>query len=216
MLRSRVWPAVPGLALAAALSAGCFPGSNLKTGVVTPPGRLAFGLGGVGTEGGIAPMIDLRLGLTPRWDIGMRYDYLSYDIETRIQPLADEVNHVDLALELGVGFGAHVIPKPLIYGGFAVSKKLGRMTPYFHFRYIDIKLVKTEVATDQGESQFIADLFFYVPEDMDEFPQYSVGFEYAPSEKFGFLAEVLVCPTLEDAAGHPLTFVNAGMRFRFW
>ncbi|MHC4252499.1 MAG: hypothetical protein ACYS9X_25550, partial [Planctomycetota bacterium] len=103
------------------------------------------------------------------------------------------------------------------YGGFAVSKKLGRMTPYFHFRYIDIKLVKTEIVADGDESDFIADLlFFYVPEDMDEFPQYSIGFEYAPSDKFGFLAEVLVCPTLEDAAGHPLTFVNAGMRFMFW
>ncbi len=204
-------------ALCAAFLAGCFPASNLKTGKVTPPGRLAFGLGAtkIGDETPIS-MFDIRLGLLPRWDVGMRYDFLSYVGETRIQILVEEANVVDAAIEVGVGASASFMPRPLYYGGLTVSKTFDRVTPYLHFRYIDITMLSSEFGTEEDDKDVVPYLLFYLPEALDDVTQISFGVEFAIVPQFTITPEVLVCADLEDAAGHPLIFYNLGVRFRFW
>lgn len=208
-----VWTA----ALLPALLAGCFPGTNLKTGKVTPPGRLAFGLGvtKIGDEAALS-MLDARLGLLPRWDVGMRYDFLCYVLDTRIQVLAEEANLVDAAVELGTGAAPGVLPHPLYYGGLTISKSFGRLTPYVHFRYIDIAMLSSEFDEEEGDRDVVSYLLFYLPEALDDITQISFGVEFAVVEQFTIIPEVLVCADLEDAAGHPLMFFNLGARVRFW
>ena len=208
-----VWTA----ALLLALLAGCFPASNLKTGKVTPPGRLAFGLGAtkIGDETPVS-MFDIRLGLLPRWDVAMRYDFLSYVGETRIQILVEEANGVDAAIEVGVGVSASFMPHPLYYGGLTISKSFDRVTPYVHFRYIDITMLSSDFETDEGDRDVVPYLLFYLPEALDDVTQISFGVEFALVPQFTVIPEVLVCTDLEDAAGHPLMFFNLGVRVRFW
>jgi hypothetical protein len=59
-------------------------------------------------------------------------------------------------------------------------------------------------------------LLFYMPEALDDVMQISVGVELALLPQLSITPEILVCTDLEDAAGHPLTFLNVGVRLRFW
>jgi hypothetical protein len=219
MVKNRTSPVVgvwtAGLLLA--LLAGCFPATNLKTGKVTPPGRMAFGVGAtkIGDEAALS-MLDIRAGLLPRWDAGMRYDFLCYVLDTRIQVLTEELNMVDAAIELGVGAGPGVLPHPLYYGGVTISKTFDRYTPYVHFRYIDIAMLSDDFETEEGDRDPVSYALFYLPEALDDITQISFGMEFEIVPQFTIIPEVLVCADLEDAAGHPLMFYNLGIRFRFW
>lgn len=200
----------------AALGPGCFTSTNLKTAEVTPPGRLAFGIGATAVESTAVPMFDVRLGLAPRWEVGTRCDFLSVVAETRLQLLAEEPNRIDGAIELGVGSTFGVLPRPFTYGGVTVSKRVGNVAPYFHVRYIDALIDSDAVGKDEGDRDLIAEILFYMPPELDEIWQVSFGVEFSVSEKLGFIPEVLICPGLKDNAGNALAFYNLAVRFRFW
>ena len=126
------------------------------------------------------------------------------------------MNVVDAAVELGAGVSASFMPRPLYYGGLTISKSFDRVTPYVHFRYIDIAMYKIDFETEEGDSDVVPYLLFYLPPELDDVTQISVGVDLALLPKLSIIPEVLVCTDLEDKAGHPLTFLNLGVRVRFW
>lgn len=200
------------------LCSGCFTLTNMKTGEVTPPGRLGFGLGGTFLGDSFAPMFEGRFAPLPRWDLGLRWDYICMNLDTRLQIFADESDGFDTALEFGLGSTFWVLPRPYVYGGFAISKRLDKWTPYFHFRYIDIAMYRTDVQEEE-DTPIVAELLTYLPPEMDELGQLSIGVEFRPGGKDGKLAlipEVLMCPKLKDSHDNMLTVFNLGLRFRFW
>jgi len=205
-----------GCLVPAILSAGCFTLTNMKTGEVTPPGRLAFGLGATFLNEDVVPVLEARFAPLPRWDLGLRWDYICMNLDTRLQIFADPADGFDSALELGVGSSFGVLPRPYVYGGVAVSKCLGQWTPYFHYRYINVAY-NNELADE--DNSFIAELLFYLPAEFHELGQISLGAEYRPGGKegkFALLPEVLFCPSLTDDRGNILTVFNLGLRFRLW
>jgi len=193
-------------AAAAVLSSGCFTLSNTIKEETVPPGRLHFGLGALTSDDGAMPLINLRLGLLERWDVGTRFDTLGWALDTRLQILTEKTNKVNSVFELGVGTA---FIHTFWYAGVGLGKDLGRLNPYIHVRYMQSTLDLAEMA---GESNnFIVDLLTRIADEALNVMQVFVGFDMEINEKWSITPEIVWVPDLND-----LLYFNVALNFRFW
>lgn len=209
MRRQRL--AVPAAAAALVLCAGCFTMTNMKSGKVVSPG-ITLSAGGVLLGDQFAPMmVEARIGIMPRWDVGAKMEPLSYVMDTRLQLLNDERHSLDLAVEAGVG----MLILPFTYGGIAVSKDMGSWNPYCLLRVVDMGGIdKSDIEGGSGSQNLLADIIMYLPNNVGAFLEVFLGVEIEISNAIALVPEVMVAPTL-DVGGKPLTIFNVGLVFKF-
>lgn len=130
---------------------GCFVFSSGNTGKVAEDAALGIGFqtytGGALAEtitAGTPIMINYRTspGDSERVDLGFRLEPLGLMcFDLRYQVLVDETAHLDGAFEVGMGLSTLLVPGVYsLYGGFTLSKELGPVTPYVHYRYMAVQL----------------------------------------------------------------------------
>ena len=207
-LKGKSMPRIAGVACAAAviLSCGCFSLSNLVGERTVPAGRLQFGLGAITLDGDALPVMDLRFGLAPRWDIGTRYDGLSMAVDTRLQLLTEEVNKVNSVLELGVGTA---FISAFEYIGLGFGKEFGHVCPYVHVRYLHSNVDLAEM--DDESNNLVEELYIHLTTELVDVVQVFVGVEIKLGEKVSLVPEVLWVPDLDN-----LVMANVALNFRFW
>ena len=203
--------AAPVAAMALVMTcAGCFTMTNAKSGKVVSPGA-SFSLGGTFLENDVAPIVEVRVGLVPRWDYGYKIEALCHVMDTRMQILDDANNNVDLALEGGVGLS---LVRSFGYGGIAVSKDLGTWNPYCLLRYVDMAGITWEDIEDtEGPAGVLEALLLYVPPEMDAFWEIFLGVEIELGDNVSLVPELLVAPQLTKNDNW-FTVFNVGLLFK--
>lgn len=188
------------------MSSGCFTLSNTVKPEVTPPGKLQFGLGAVTSDDGAMPIIDLRWGMAPRWDIGSRFDTFGQSLDTRVQFLTQEQNKVNGVIEAGIGVAIISVYE---YAGIGFGVDLGRVSPYIHVRYLHSLVDRDEMQDDSNN--FVEDLFLRLDDDLVNVVQFFLGLDIELGEKCSITPELLWVPELND-----LFFINVALNFRLW
>lgn len=206
----------PAVAAALITCAGCFTMTNTKSGKVTSPG-ITVGLGGTFLKSDVAPVLEMRVGVIPRLDMGYRIEAMSHCIDARLQLLADESNSIDLAVEGGIGLSLLRVSK---YAGVAVSKDFGAWNPYCLVRHVDVHGIDKDDVEESLEDNgamvaIIEALLLYVPPEMEAFWQIYIGVEIELNGSVALVPEVMIAPDLKNKHGHPLTVFNVGLLFRF-
>jgi hypothetical protein len=204
---SRMRAILKGLcAMGLVLMCGCFSLSNLVGEKTVPAGKLQFGLGVITLEGSTLPVMDLRFGMAPRWDIGARYDGLCMAVDTRIQLLTEETNKVNSTMDLGVGVA---FISTFEYIGIGFGKEFGHFNPYVHVRYLHSNVDRTEMA-DESDN-LVEELYLRLTSDLIDVVQVFAGVDIKLSEKCSIVPEVLWVPDLDN-----LVMFNVALNFRFW
>ena len=201
----------PAVAAALITCAGCFTMTNGKSGKVTSPG-ITLNLGGTFLESDVAPVMEARVGIIPRLDMGYKVEALCHSIDARLQLLADESNSIDVAVEGGMGLS---FIRVFGYAGLAVSKDFGAWNPYCLFRHVDMHGMDRE---DLEDSESLAEavleaLLFYVPPELEAFWQIYIGAEIELNGSVALVPEVMIAPDLKDDHDNPLTVFNLGLMF---
>jgi hypothetical protein len=191
--------------------AGCFTMTNARSGKVVSPGA-SFSLGGTLIENDVAPIIEVRAGLLPRWDAGYKIEALCHVMDTRIQILDEASNSIDVAVEGGVGLA--LVVRSFGYAGVAVSKDLGTWNPYCLLRYVDMAGIEKDDMDDaSGPAGVLEALLLYVPPEMDAFWEVFLGAEIELGDHVSLVPELLVAPELTKNDNW-FTVFNLGLLFK--
>ena len=183
---------VPALALS--LCGGCLAW-NLNSGKTLPleTSALTVGFNLLEIDGELFafPLFGYRYSPAERWEVGVGVQSLFLTMDGRYQILVDERHGLDSAIEFGVGsyLGA------MFFGGIVLSKDLGEITPYLHYRYL-------RMAT-------LTPLWQFTPKFSEDTEELSFGLEIRASSKFAVIPEIVWIPDLED--GVPF-FLNVAFR----
>ena len=195
------------LLAAALLAPGCFSTTYLKSAEVVPPAGFSITLGGMAGDDGAAVMGEIRAGLIPRLDIGLRNDTLTTAVDVRLQALVvEEGAPFDCSVELGVGMSGFTVSR---YAGICVSRDLGGITPILGYRYVDGTVDEDDI-DDEG-SEFAEEIIRLLL--VEAFPAHQVfaGFELELGRRVSLVPEVMYIPNFDDYVQ-----VNLGLRVKLW
>jgi hypothetical protein len=210
MLRSTVGRAVPGLALAAALSAGCITTSSFSSPNVLPEDGVAYVIGAkaVSEVGVGGPIMAVRWGMGDGLELTGGMEMATLTFGARYQFLRSEQHFVDAAIEAGMGMLAFILPT--YYVGVGLGFDLGSpesgIAPYVNYRWTGLSLIDTTDLTD-SDSNDDFDI-----DTIDGWGQVTVGVELRLSEKFALIPEVSWIQDLEGSTGETLMTYGVAIR----
>jgi hypothetical protein len=152
---------VGGLCGAAIIGSGCVTTTSFSSPVALDPGTFGWTIGGtsyVGADGPAMPVIGLRAGVFPRFDIGVFEEALTTRVDARYQALSTKVGMpLDLDFELGLGvlFGIF----PFTYAGVGVGRDFESVAPYVRYRHAALEFdeKKQGEAADDSGTDFVGD-----------------------------------------------------------
>ncbi len=202
--------AIPLLVIALSFfGQGCFTTASLKPADTNDPGMVSLTAGAMSGEGGAA-IVEIRLGLLERTDIGIRHDWTSTSLDLRVQILDTETGGpVDCSLEGGAGFAGWTTFK---YAGIFFSKDLGGFTPIIGYRYVDGPDPGSDDVDDaiDEDDTFAEELIELLLDETYPVHEVFLGAELAIDEDVTLVVELLWLPDLDN-----YTQVNAGIRIEF-
>ncbi len=124
------------------LLAACGTYSALRPATVAPPGHVELGLGLAANQlGEVLPVLDGRVGIARRLELGGHYEVYSGYLEARVAVLEQASAGVSLAVSAGGGFATTLIdefdsPDGAAFLSLAASRRLGRVVePYVSVRW---------------------------------------------------------------------------------
>lgn len=212
MLRSRsvVRRALPGLALAAVFTAGCFTTSSLSSPNVLPEDGFAYTIGAKAvSEIGIGgPVMAFRIGMGEGLEIGGGMEMATLTLGARYQFLKSEEHFVDATIEAGMGMLVFILPTYYVGVGlgFDIGSPEGGISPYVNYRWTGLSLMDTSDLTDPDNNED------FNISTIDGWGQITVGVELRLSEKFAIIPEVSWIQDLEGSQGEELMTYGVGIR----
>ncbi len=210
MFRSAVSRAVPGLVLAAALSAGCITTSSLSSPNVLPEDGFAYTIGAKTVPevsvGG--PVMAFRWGVGDGLEIGGGMEMATMTFGARYQFLRSEQHFVDATIEAGMGMLIFILPTYYVGVGlgFDFGTPEGGFAPYVNYRWTGLSLVDTSDLSDPDNNDDFS------ISTIDGWGQVTVGVELRLSERLALIPEVSWLQDLEGPGGEDLMTYGVGIR----
>lgn len=188
---------------------GCFITSNLNSGKVLPKDEFAF-TAGIITISEVdvgSTILGFRYGVGEQMDFGVGMEMFIIKADVRYQFLNSEQHFLDASAE--VGMGAIVFSLPVYHVGVGLSKTLGRVTPFAHYRWTGLGLIEIEELWEEDEDN---EFTF----DPDGWGQISLGMQLHVGEKMSIVAEYIILNGIDSIGGEELSAVAVGVRIGAW